>query len=58
VFRNSLDKSLSIEICRERASDCREMANLAGKPEHRIMLQHMAETWDRIAADMAKTKNN
>jgi hypothetical protein len=34
------------------------MANLAGKPEHRIMLQHMAETWDRIAADMAKTKNN
>ena len=31
------------------------MAARALKPEHRVMLEHMAETWDRICQDLAKT---
>lgn len=44
---------LSAAECKAKAHDYREMARVAQKPEHRIMLEHMAETWDRIAADVA-----
>jgi hypothetical protein len=51
-------KRLSSEQCRLKADECREQARVASKPEHRIMLQHMAETWDRIAADVSDNKQN
>jgi hypothetical protein len=50
-------KRLTADQCRGQANDCREAARIATKQEHQIMLQHMAETWDRIAADVAD-KNN
>ena len=33
-----------------QAAECREMAARAKKASDRIMLLHMAETWERIAA--------
>jgi hypothetical protein len=43
---------LTIEECHAKAAECRDMAKRAIKPEHRVMLDHMAETWERICADM------
>jgi len=42
---------LTAAEARAKASECREMAGHASKPAHRTMLNHMAETWDRIADD-------
>ena len=33
------------------------MAKRALKEEHRIMLEHMAETWERICAEIRKNTN-
>ena len=52
-------KRLSAEECKSKAEDCREMGRVAVRSEHRIMLQHMAETWERIATDVSdNTQNN
>jgi hypothetical protein len=45
-------QKLRIEVCFEKAAECRSLAGSARKQEHRIMLEHMAETWERIAADI------
>jgi hypothetical protein len=34
---------------RARAKECIELAILARSPQQRIMLQHIAETWVRLA---------
>lgn len=47
---------MSAEECRAKAEDCREMARVAIRQEHRNMLTHMAETWERIAADVIGNK--
>jgi len=39
-------------ICRTKAQECRDMATTIKNQEHRVMLQHMADTWERIAKDM------
>ena len=46
---------LSADEARAKAAECRDMAKRAAIDEHRIMLRHMAETWDRIA-DNLKTE--
>jgi hypothetical protein len=43
---------LTIEECHSKVAECREMARRAHRPEHRVMLEHMAETWERICADL------
>jgi hypothetical protein len=43
---------LSAKDCRALGDECRAMAKSMASQEHRVMLQHMADTWDRIAADM------
>jgi hypothetical protein len=43
---------LTSDQCRKQADVCREMARVAISPAHRIMLEHMAETWIRIAQDV------
>ncbi len=40
---------LDAEEARARAAQCREEAKLTGNPQHKIMLEHMAGTWDRIS---------
>ena len=42
-------RRLTAADARDKASECREMARRAQKPEHRLMLEDMAETWDRLA---------
>jgi hypothetical protein len=42
-------KRLTAEEALTKASECRDMAKIARNPEHRIMLEHRAQTWDRIA---------
>jgi hypothetical protein len=40
---------LTAEEAQAKGDECREMARRAIVPEHRIMLEHMAETWEQIA---------
>ena len=42
-------RRLTAADARAKASECRDLARRALKPEHRVMLQDMAETWDRLA---------
>ncbi len=37
------------EQCQQKADQCRALAHDAKDPSHRIMLEHMAETWERMA---------
>jgi hypothetical protein len=43
---------ITLEECHAKAAECREMAKRAHDPSHRIMLEHMADTWERICADL------
>jgi hypothetical protein len=45
-------KLLTAEDVHARVIECRDMAKLAQYPEHRIMLDHMAGTWERIARSL------
>jgi hypothetical protein len=43
---------LSPEESRAKAAECRALAQQALRQEHRIMLEHIAETWDRLASEL------
>jgi hypothetical protein len=47
-------KPLNAETCRKQAANCLEAAKSVMSPSHRIMLEHIAETWERIAAEIDK----
>jgi len=38
--------------CIIQAEECRHLARGALSSEHRIMMNHIAETWERIATDI------
>jgi hypothetical protein len=40
---------LDAEACRAKAAECRALAWMTGEQSQRIMLEHMADTWERIA---------
>jgi len=40
---------LTADLCRTKAKECLYMAHQAASQSHRIMLEHIAETWYRIA---------
>ena len=44
---------LTAAEARAKAAECRGLAQHAIYPERRIMLEHIAETWERIVAAMA-----
>lgn len=46
---------LTPEECHAKVAECREMASRASDSSHKIMLSHMAETWERICADLKKS---
>ena len=50
-------KSLTPEECHAKVAECRELAERARDPSHRLMLNHIAETWERICADLKKAAN-
>jgi hypothetical protein len=41
--------ALSKEECFHKAEECRAFAKAAKLESHRIMLTHIAETWERIS---------
>lgn len=41
--------SLSADVCQKRAKECLYLAQQTPTQSHRIMLEHIAETWFRIA---------
>ena len=43
---------LTANEARAKAQECRDLAKRAKLADHRIMLEHMAETWDRIATTL------
>ena len=49
-----IEPNLSAKNCRQQATNCRKLAEQVMTPAHRIMLEHIADTWDRIAGDIDK----
>ena len=45
-------RELRVETCHAKAAECRELAKRSKKASDAIMFEHMAETWERIAADI------
>ena len=45
----STPNHLTTDLCRMKAVECLNLAQQAVSKSHRIMLQHIAETWYRIA---------
>jgi hypothetical protein len=43
--------------CRERAAECREMAEREPNPHVRAILNDMAQTWERLAIQAAQFTN-
>jgi hypothetical protein len=46
-------QNLTPKACREQAANCKKAAKNAMTPAHRIMLEHIADTWLRIAVDIS-----
>jgi hypothetical protein len=51
-------ENLDIEACRQQAENCRVLAEKVMTPAHRIMLEHIADTWLRIANDIEGHKQD
>jgi hypothetical protein len=51
-------KRLTLEECHAKVAECRAMAKRTHDPAHKLMLEHMAETWERICADLKRSQNN
>jgi hypothetical protein len=48
-------KPLTAKACRKQAAECRKAAKSTMTKPQRIMLEHIADTWLRIAAEIDKT---
>lgn len=48
---------LTIDQCAAQARNCRELGCQTMSPPHRIMLEHIAGTWERIAIDIQRSAN-
>jgi hypothetical protein len=49
---NDKTRELSTIEAQFKAHECRELATRATQDRHRVMLEHMAETWERIAQEI------
>ena len=47
-----LIKELSSKTCREHAATCRELTRLTMTAPHRVLLEHIARTWDKVASEI------
>jgi len=50
--------SLTAEFCGDRAKECFRLAQQAKAKSHSIMLEHIAETWYRIADSLPANAND
>jgi len=44
---------LTASQCQEEADRCRALMRQVMAPAHRVVLDHIADTWERIAEDIA-----
>ena len=51
---NEPARRLTATDARTKASECRDMARRAQRPEHRAMLEEMAGTWERLAIKLGE----
>jgi hypothetical protein len=51
-------RMLTLEECHAKSDECRSMAERAASKEHRVMLLHMADTWERICQDLKKSNGD
>lgn len=49
-------KRFTAEQARQKAAECRGLCARVKNPEHRVMLEHMADTWERIAGTLENDK--
>ena len=49
MTENASSQRLTADQARAKAEECRGMAKVAHDKSHRIMLNSIAQTWDRIA---------
>jgi hypothetical protein len=49
---NDKTHPLTIAEAKFKIFECREMAKRSNNVSHQIMLEHMAETWERIAEEL------
>ena len=49
---DDVPKRLTAEDARTKAKECRDLAKRVMNPEHRVMLEQMAESWDHIANNL------
>jgi len=47
------DEPLSTIVCSDKAQACRDLAKKTYGDEERIMLEHIAATWERIARSVS-----
>jgi hypothetical protein len=48
-------KILSAKVCREQAAECKKLSKQTMTPSQKIMLEHIADTWLRVSAEIDKT---
>ena len=49
---NDAVRRISPHEAQAKAAECLAMSRRAAKPEHRTMLEHMAETWQFLARNL------
>jgi DNA-binding GntR family transcriptional regulator len=47
---------LTAVVCQEHADECRALARIADEHAVRVMLEHIAGTWERIAERLTKAR--
>jgi hypothetical protein len=55
---NDKTRRLTREEAKFKALECREIAKRVPSESHRVMLEHMAENWDRIAQEVGNTNGS
>ena len=45
----AVTKRVDADECQKNADECRALARAVKDPSHRTMLEHMANTWERLA---------
>jgi hypothetical protein len=48
------NEDLTLEECHAKVAESQAMAKRISQPSRRIMLDHIAETWKRICAELKK----
>jgi hypothetical protein len=48
--------SLTVQLCQQNAEACRELRLHTDQARARVMLEHIAGTWERIAACLEEAK--